>query len=51
MNGFLLFVFCACVVLSLTILLVAAVCIGRVKENRRRHQLGKLLKCSHPEWN
>lgn len=51
MNGLFLFVFCGLVVLALTLLLVSAVCLGKVKENRRRNQLGKLLRCSHPEWN
>ncbi len=51
MNGLFLFIFCALVVCALTALLVSAACLGKVRENRRRHQLGKLLKCSHPEWN
>ncbi len=51
MNGVLLFVFCGLVVLALTLLLMSAVCLGKVRENRRRNQLGKLLRCSHPDWN
>ncbi len=51
MTNLYLFIVCALVVLALTALLVSAVVLGKVRENRRRHQLGKLLKCSHPEWN
>lgn len=51
MNAIYLFGLCGLVVIVLTALLVSAVCVGKVKENRRRNQLGKLLKCSHPEWN
>lgn len=51
MTNVFLFIFCGLVVLAFTLLIVSSVCIGRVKENRRKHQLGRLLKCSHPEWN
>ena len=46
MNGLFLFVFCGLGVLALTLLLMSAVCLGKVKENRRRNQLGKLLALS-----
>lgn len=51
MTNLYLFILCALVVCAFTLLIISAVCVGRVKENRRRHQLGRLLKCSHPEWN
>lgn len=51
MNGLFLFVLCGLAVVAMTLFILSAVCVGKVKENRRWHQLGKLLQVSHPEWN
>lgn len=51
MNTLLILLACFVVGGSFAIIISSAVMSARIERNRRAHNLGRLLKCSHPEWN
>lgn len=51
MSSMMVLATCGVVSLALSVLFVAVLFTGRRPINRRRHELGRLLSASHPEWN
>lgn len=52
MSAVYIVVFCIVVSAAMTVLLLGILFLGRRREvNQRAHNLGRLLMCSHPEWN
>ncbi len=51
-DSILLILGCGVIAAGMTVVIVAALALSRRKErNARAHRLGRLLMCSHPEWN
>jgi hypothetical protein len=51
MESILILLFCGVLALAVTAVFVAVLATGLKRRNSRAHKLGRLLLCSHPEWN